>query len=592
MLLTLIIFSPLLGIFLISLVPRKFEDGVRVIAFTSSLFTVLLTYFLWLNFKPANGFSFQEMVPWVPSLNINYQLGIDGASLLLIALTAILTPFCVAISWNEIKTYRKEFYILILACEIGLLGVFAALDLFLFYIFWEVMLIPMYFLIGIWGSGNRIYVALKFLLYTMVGSVLMLVGVIYLYIVSGKSFNMLTLGSLSLDPHLQLWLFLSFAVAFAIKVPVFPFHTWLPDAHTEAPTAGSVLLAGVFLKVGAYGFYRIAMPYFPDAIAICRPYIFILAVVSIIYGALVSMVQKDLKRLIAYSSVSHLGFVTLGLIALNPEGAQGAVIQMVNHGFSTGGLFLLFGMLYARTHTRNISDFGGIAKSMPIYSWLFIFVGLSSLGLPGLNNFVGEILTLLGAFKVRPVFAIISASCVIFAAIYILWAVERVFFGAPKSVSKDINAREVAVMIPLIIAIVWLGVYPKTILSKIGYSTDEFLKMAKRSIVEQPKEPLNIIIPEIKRQRPEMIIPQTPMEEGQGGSLRYPEATGVMEPWNRESGKMPEMEGLGGTDRTFGTEKIPDVKPPPSDDEVFPKETPPAEVAPEESPPVPDNSVF
>ncbi|MBI2342341.1 MAG: NADH-quinone oxidoreductase subunit M [Deltaproteobacteria bacterium] len=514
-LLTYIIFSPLIGIILIGLVPRRFEEGVRSIALFTTIFTAALAYYLWINFKPAPGFSFQETYSWVPSLNIYYRLGIDGVSLLLIALTGLLTPLCVAVSWNEIKTRRKEFYALILACEIGLIGAFASLDLFLFYIFWEVMLIPMYFLIGMWGSGNRIYVALKFLLYTMAGSVLMLAGIIYLYIASGSSFDMTKLASVSLDSYKQIWLFLSFAVAFAIKVPMWPFHTWLPDAHTEAPTAGSVLLAGVFLKVGAYGFYRIAMPYFPDAVAMLRPYIFSLAVVGIVYGALVSMVQTDLKRLIAYSSVSHLGFVMLGLISLNPEGVSGAVLQMVNHGFSTGALFLMFGMLYSRAHSRNIADFGGVARSMPLYSALFIFIGLSSLGLPGLNNFVGELLTLMGAFKVNSAAAVISASGVIFAAIYILWAIERVFFGKVKDAiggkiwrAEDINLREFALTAPLLILIVWFGIYPKTALSKISESTSEFLNMARRSIVEAAPEPLNIIIPEEIKPEPALIIPE------------------------------------------------------------------------------------
>jgi NADH-quinone oxidoreductase subunit M len=513
--LTYIIFSPLIGIALISFVPRKFEEGVRSIAFFASLFTAALTYYLWINFKPAAGFSFQETHSWIPSLNIYYRLGIDGVSLLLIALTSLLTPLCVAVSWNEIKTRRKEFYALILVCEIGLIGAFACLDLFLFYIFWEVMLIPMYFLIGMWGSGNRIYVALKFLLYTMAGSVLMLAGIIYLYVASGNSFDMTKLWNISLDSYKQVWLFLSFALAFAIKVPMWPFHTWLPDAHTEAPTAGSVLLAGVFLKVGAYGFYRIAMPYFPDAVAILRPYIFTLAVIGIVYGALVSMIQTDLKRLIAYSSVSHLGFVMLGLISLNPEGVNGAVLQMVNHGFSTGALFLMFGMLYSRAHSRNIADFGGVARSMPLYSALFIFVGLSSLGLPGLNNFVGELLTLMGAFKAKPWAAIVSASGVIFAAIYILWAIERVFFGKIKETiggikwrADDISLREFSLTLPLLVLIVWFGVYPKTALSKISESTAEFLNMSRRSIVESAPEPLDIVVPEQYKAEPILIIPE------------------------------------------------------------------------------------
>jgi len=509
--LSLTIFSPLIGIVLIMLVPRRFEEGSRAIALFTSLFTFALTCYLWTNFGQTKLFYYEENLPWISALNINYHVGVDGVSLFLNILTALLVPICVAASWEEIKTQRKGFYIFLLACEVGLLGAFSAMDLFLFYIFWEVMLIPMYFLIGIWGSGRRIYVALKFLLFTMTGSVLMLVGLVYLYVKNGQTFDILAISANPIaDPNVQLWLFLAFALAFAIKVPMFPFHTWLPDAHTEAPTAGSVLLAGVFLKAGTYGFYRIAMPFFPSAVAELRTYIFVLAVIGIVYGAAVSVVQKDLKRLIAYSSVSHLGFVILGLIALNPEGVQGAVLQMVNHGLSTGALFLLFGMLYSRYHTRNIADYGGIASVMPFYTGVFIFVGISSLGLPGLNNFVGELLIFLGTFRVNYLYAIISATAIILAAIYILWAIERVFFGkvAQKEHAKDMGLREFALVVPLLVGILWLGVHPSTILSKIKYSTAEFRKYAKRSIVEPARDPLQIMIPERLKLRPDIIIPE------------------------------------------------------------------------------------
>ncbi len=541
--LTWAIFSPLVGILLMAFVPRRYEEGARVVSFFTSLLTAALVYALWSHFGTNGGFSFRETHYWIPALNIYYSVGIDGVSLLMMALTAILTPICIAASWNEIKTRRKEFYSLILACQIGLLGVFASLDLFLFYIFWEVMLVPMYFLIGMYGSGNRVHVALKFLLFTMLGSVIMLVGLIYLYISAGDSFDMLTLGRVQLGHGLQIWLFLSFALAFAIKVPIVPFHTWLPDAHTEAPTAGSVLLAGVFLKVGAYGFYRIAMPYFPDAVAYFRPAIFILATIGIVYGALISIVQTDLKRLIAYSSVSHLGFVILGLISLNPEGVQGAVLQMFNHGVSTGALFLLFGMIYYRFHTRNIADFGGIAKVMPFYSGIFVFVGLSSLGLPGLNGFVGEFLTLIGAFKVKPAFAIIAASAVIFAAIYILWAIERVFFGGKVSkhegIIKDISAREFALLVPLLILIVWLGVYPGGVLARITPSVNSFLEMSKRSIVETPQLKLQATFPEIKKTKPEIIVAPPPREEE--GSVKYHDAPQKEEDDSEKFRDMPDI---------------------------------------------------
>lgn len=479
--LSLLIFSPLLGIFLISLVPRRYEEGVRHVALFSSLVTLAISLIL-IKFYNG-GWAFEEVVPWIPSFNIFYHVGVDGASLLLIALTAILTAVSVLASWDEITSRRKEFYSLLLVIEIGLIGVFSAIDLFLFYIFWEVMLIPMYFLIGIWGSGNRVYVALKFLLYTFIGSVVMLVGVIYLYLAAGKTFNILELYHVVLPARIQLWLFCAFAFAFAIKVPIVPFHTWLPDAHTEAPTAGSVMLAGVFLKVGAYGFYRIAMPIFPDAVTELRTLILVLAVIGITYGALVSMVQPDLKRLIAYSSVAHLGFVILGLISLTPEGVQGALLQMINHGLSTGALFLLVGMLYARRHTRMIADYGGLGRSVPVLTFVFVFVGLSSLGLPGLNNFVGEILVLIGAFKTAKWYAVIAASGVVLAAIYILWAIERVFFGEVREENrglKDISLRETVVVAPLILLIVWLGVYPQTALGRMFDSAKMFLESVLR----------------------------------------------------------------------------------------------------------------
>lgn len=511
------ILSPLIGILLISLVPKKYEEGSRVIALATTLLTAAFVYFLWTDFRPDAGFNKLVELPWIPYLGIAFRVGIDGVSLLMIALTVILTPLAILASWDEIKSERKTFYSLVLLCEVGLIGTFCALDMFLFYLFWEIMLIPMYFLIGIYGSGNRVNVAIKFLIFTMLGSALMLVGMIYLYLAAGNSFNMLTLSSAAISYKTQIWLFLAFGLAFAIKVPMVPFHTWLPDAHTEAPTAGSVLLAGVFLKAGAYGFFRIAMPYFPMAVVYFRPYIFALAVAGIIYGALLSVMQKDLKRLIAYSSVSHLGVVMLGLISLNPEAVTGAVLQMFNHGISTGALFILFGGIYYRYHTRNISDLGGIAKTIPVYSWMFIFAGLSSLGLPGLNNFIGEMLVFFGSFKAKPIFALIAIFVVIIAAIYILWAIERVFFGAPKSEDgpriKDASLREMATMVPLFILIVLLGVYPSFAISKVYGSVANFLELSRRYIVEEQKEELNIVLPEIYQRGIDLIIPKVDRDD-------------------------------------------------------------------------------
>lgn len=497
-LLSLVIFAPLTGVVGLLLLPRRHEAAGREIALVVSLVTFVLSIWLgreYASLSHAAGFAFATTIPWIPDLGIDYRIGIDGVSLALILLTTLLTPIGVLCSWREITTRRKEFMLLLLVVEIGLNGAFAALDLFLFYIFWEVMLIPMYFLVGVWGGAQRIVAAMKFLLYTMVGSVLMLVAIVYLYFAGGKTFNLLALYEVVLSPGVQWWLFAAFALAFAIKVPLFPFHTWLPDAHTEAPTAGSVILAGVFLKVGAYGFYRFAMPLFPDAVLMARPTILCLAVIGIVGGALVSMVQVDVKRLIAYSSVSHLGFVMLGLFALTPEGVHGAVLQMINHGISTGALFLLFGMLYERTHTRKIADYGGIARQVPLYTACFIFVALSSLGLPMLNNFVGEFLVLLGTFRVAPWYGALSAVGVLFSAVYLLWLVERVFFGPARAGEgvlaglKDLRAREVVTLLPLLILMVWFGVAPRIILDRTAPSVESFLHLVQRTQGPVP-EPL------------------------------------------------------------------------------------------------------
>lgn len=485
--LTITIFLPLLGVLPVVLLPRRYEEGSRAIALLFSILTFIAAIAIWFLYKGGavpNGFTLIEQVEWIPGLNIQYFLGIDGVSLLMIMLTTFLTPLTILGAWNEIKTRRKEFMGLILITEVGLLGAFAALDLFLFYIFWELMLIPMYFLVGIWGGKQRIMAAMKLLLYTIFGSLLMLVAIFVIYVKSDYTLNLLNLYQLNLDPQLQLWCFLAFALAFAIKVPLWPLHTWLPDAHTEAPTAGSVLLAGVFLKVGIYGFYRIAMPLFPLAVVQAQPYLMSLSVIGIIVGALVAMVQPDMKRLIAYSSVSHMGFVMLGLASLTTEGVEGAILQLVNHGVSTGALFLLIGMIYSRTHTRQISDYGGIAKVMPWFSAAFIFVSLSSAGLPGLNNFVGEFLTLMGGFAYSPIYGALAAIGVILGAAYLLWLVERVFFGQitheNNKTLQDLVPREVAVLIPLIITMVWFGVYPKVLLDPCAGSIASFLQLVGR----------------------------------------------------------------------------------------------------------------
>ena len=429
---------------------------------------------------------FQEVVPWIESYGITYHLGIDGISLLLVLLTTFLTVLCILSSWSAITVRVKEYMISFLFLETGMVGALVALDLVLFYVFWEVMLIPMYLLIGVWGDPKRrIYAAIKFFIYTMAGSVLMLVAILALYFFNLKAtgthtFDVLELYKTVIPVGTQYWLFAAFAVAFAIKVPMFPFHTWLPDAHTEAPTAGSVILAGVLLKMGTYGFIRFAMPLFPNAAMAFLPLICILAIIGIIYGAMVSMMQADLKRLVAFSSVSHLGYVMLGMFALNMQGVEGSVYQMLNHGISTGSLFLLVGMVYERRHTRMISDFGGLSKVMPVFAVIFMIVTLSSIGLPGTNGFVGEFLILLGAFRSKIVYGVVAATGVILGAAYMLWMFQRVMFGELKNPEnmklKDLNMREIATMVPMVLLIFVMGIYPKLFFTKMDVSVDHFLK--------------------------------------------------------------------------------------------------------------------
>jgi NADH-quinone oxidoreductase subunit M len=481
--LTLTIFSPLLGIIFILLLKSKTPELIKWFGLASSVFTFILSLFVYYLFDiNKSNMQLTAQTLWIGKFGTSYFIGIDGISLLLIMLTTFLTPITILSSWRSIEKQVRGFIIMLLLLEIGMIGVFAALDTFLFYIFWELILIPMYFIIGIWGGKDRIYAALKFFLYTMVGSILMLVAIIWLsYYCSklpGGSFttNLLTLYSIApaIPINIQVWMFLAFALSFCIKVPLFPLHTWLPDAHTEAPTAGSVILAGVLLKMGTYGLIRFCLMLFPQASFSLTPLISTLAVIGIIYGALVSMVQTDVKRLVAYSSVSHLGFVVLGIFAMTEESLQGSVIQMINHGLSTGALFLIVGMLYDRRHTRNISEFGGLAKQIPIFSTFFMIVMLSSIGLPGLNGFVGEFLILIGSFNSpflnNNLYSIFAASGVIFAAVYMLWMYQRVIFGRMENPANkellDLNKREIGLLIPIILFIVWIGVYPSTFLSR------------------------------------------------------------------------------------------------------------------------------
>jgi NADH-quinone oxidoreductase subunit M len=469
--LTIITFLPLAGMFVILLIPKDRHDSIRQMAFFFAFLTFLASLYLLLDFdRIATGMQFAVNIPWVAPLGISYHLGIDGISLLLILLTTFLSLIAVLSTFRSVEHSIKGFYASLLLLETGMLGVFVALDLFLFYVFWEIMLVPMYFLIGIWGGQRRIYAAIKFVLFTMVGSLLMLVAILVLYFqyhaVSGEyTFDLLKITGMPLTRDLQMWLFAAFALAFVIKVPMWPFHTWLPDAHVEAPTAGSVILAGILLKMGVYGFLRFCLPIFPVATIAFMPLISVLAVIGIIYGALVAMVQKDVKSLVAFSSVSHMGFVMLGMMAFNLQGMEGAILQMLNHGVSTGALFLLVGMIYDRRHTRLIADYGGLAGRMPIYATFFMIVLLSSIGVPGTNGFVGEFLILLGAWSANPVYAVLGATGVIFAACYMLWMYQRVFYGEVTNPANeklvDLSLREKVVLVPLIVMIFWIGLYPK-----------------------------------------------------------------------------------------------------------------------------------
>jgi NADH-quinone oxidoreductase subunit M len=472
-----ITFLPILGVLVLFFIPKANHRLLKTTTFMVTVINFLISLPLFLDFDGSSSeMQFVERIPWIEQYGITYHVGIDGISLFLVLLTTLLSMIAVLACWADIQKKVKEFMICLLFLETGMVGVFISLDLFLFYCFWEVMLIPMYLLIGIWGSpARRIYAAVKFFLYTMFGSLLMLVAILYLYFFNGSitgtyTFDLIELYRLTIPYHIQIWLFLAFALAFAIKVPMFPFHTWLPDAHTEAPTVGSVLLAAVLLKMGTYGFLRFNLPLFPSASVEFIPLISILAIIGIIYGALVAMVQKDVKRLVAFSSVSHLGFVMLGLFTFTIQGISGGILQMLNHGFSTGALFLIVGMIYERRHTRLIEDFGGLAKVMPIYATFFMIVTLSSIGLPGLNGFVGEFLILIGTFKVNVSYAVFAATGVILSAVYMLWMFQRVMFGEVTREEnrklKDLSLREIIVLIPIILFIIQIGVYPKPYLSR------------------------------------------------------------------------------------------------------------------------------
>jgi NADH-quinone oxidoreductase subunit M len=491
-LLNLVLALPVAGFLIVLLMPREKPQAIRGVALVVALLTFVLSIGLAVGLRSDTpGAQFATDVIWIPSPEIHYHVGIDGLSLWLVLLSAFLTPICVLISWRSIDKRVKEFFAFLLLLEFGLIGVFVALDLFLFYAFWEISLVPMYFLIGIWGHERRIYAAVKFFLYTMAGSVLMLAAIIYLYNRAGTFdyiaiLGMFTSGRLSFGSSEQLLLFLAFFIAFAIKVPIFPLHTWLPDAHVEAPTAGSVMLASVMLKMGTYGLVRYCLPMFPEASRTCAPWIVVLAIVGIIYGALVAMVQPNMKKLVAYSSVSHLGFVVLGIFSFTQLGLDGAVYQMLNHGISTGALFALVGLLYERRHSLEIADYGGVATPAPWLATIFLITTLASIGLPMLNNFVGEYLVLQGAAQVNFRWAVYAAIGVILSACYMLWLYQRLFYGdTPGEVAShmhDLNGREWALAVPLVAMMLWMGVYTTSFLPPVTRANAAILEQSRMNV--------------------------------------------------------------------------------------------------------------
>ncbi|MEO5377785.1 MAG: NADH-quinone oxidoreductase subunit M [Magnetococcus sp. DMHC-6] len=483
--LSLVTFTPLIGALIIFLGFKNNPGTSKYVAMLSSILTFLLSLKLYLGFDlTTSDFQFLEESVWLPGVGITYRMGVDGVSLPFVILTAFLTPICLLASWEVIQKHVREYLIAFLALESFVIGVFCALDFVLFYVFWEAMLIPMFLIIGVWGGANRVYAAYKFFLYTLGGSVLMLIAMLTLTLSAG-TFSIPELMGMSFPLSFQIWIFLGFFVSFAVKVPMWPVHTWLPDAHVQAPTAGSVILAGILLKMGAYGFLRFSLPILPDASRFFVPFIFGLSLVAIIYTALVALMQTDLKKLIAYSSVSHMGFVTLGIFSFNQQGMEGGILQMINHGIVAGALFLIVGVVYDRLHTRDIARFGGLAHRMPVYATIFMVFTMASVGLPGTNGFVGEFLILLGTFIANKAVATVAAIGVVLGAAYMLWMYKRVVFGVMqhedvKSI-LDVSPREIATFLPLIVLVFWIGFYPEPFL-KIMHASVELLLIQANTV--------------------------------------------------------------------------------------------------------------
>ena len=502
--LTVTTFLPSAGALIIFFLRR--EGLIKWFALVTTMTTFVVSLPVYKHFDKATyKMQFAEIYPWIPAWNIHYKVGVDGISVLFIMLVAILSILCVTVSWKAIQTKTKEFFISLLIMETAMIGIFVSLNVFLFYLFWELTLIPMFLLIGVWGGSNRVYAAIKFVLFMLAGSVFMLVGIIVLYYAGGRTFDMLELSKVNYPIELQLWLFLAFFAAFAVKMPMFPIHTWLPDAHTEAPTAGSVILAGVLLKMGAYGFLRFSFPMFPQAVKVLFVPLLILSVTAIIYGAYVTLMQKDMKRLIAYSSVSHMGFVTLGLFTLNQTGIEGGLLQMINHGIITGALFLCIGMIYERTHTRMIEDYGGLSKTIPVYVVFFTIFSLAAIGLPGMNAFVGEFLIISGAFKANMVIAAFSIIGIVLGVTYMAWLYYRVVLNEMNPNSKynlyDLDWREIATLVPLVVLVFLIGVKPGFLLSYMHISVEHLLEQVHTNVPLETfniHDSMNVIIEHVK----------------------------------------------------------------------------------------------